>query len=325
MGSRKFLIIRFSSIGDIVLTSPVVRNLKQCYPDCEIHFLTKAQYREILESNPYITKVHLLGKSLIETVQRLKTLDFDDIIDLHSNLRTFIIKRMLGIPAHAFNKLNIRKWLRVRLGLDVLPSVHVVDRYMDTLHYLEISNDGKGLDYFIPSDTTLPETLHSPYIAIAFGAAHATKCIPETKLKEILEFCTKPIVFIGGSSEAAVADRLVEAYPNLGCVNWCGKLSLHQSALVIQSASSMITSDTGMMHIAAAFHKKIISVWGNTIPAFGMYPYYGSQPSHEFRFEQQDLPCRPCSKIGFDACPKQHFKCMMEQESARIALAACAD
>jgi ADP-heptose:LPS heptosyltransferase len=125
----KFLIIRLSSIGDIVLTSPVVRCLKKQVPDAEIHFLTKYAHRQIVESNPYITKIHLLDESLTATISQLKKEQFDFIIDLHKNLRTAKIKRALKkTPSFSFNKLNIEKWLLVNLKINRLPTIHIVDR-----------------------------------------------------------------------------------------------------------------------------------------------------------------------------------------------------
>ena len=88
--------------------------------------------------------------------------------------------------------------------------------------------------------------------------------------------------------------------------NACGKFNLNQSASLLKEAVVVFSHDTGLMHIAAAFGKKIYSIWGNTIPEFGMYPYR----TQFVIFENKKLKCRPCSKIGFDSCPKKHFKCM---------------
>jgi len=88
--------------------------------------------------------------------------------------------------------------------------------------------------------------------------------------------------------------------------------------LFLSDAKQVLTGDTGMMHIAAAFHKKIVVLWGNTVPKFGMYPYYGKQDNRAIHFEVPNLSCRPCSKIGFAACPKTHFDCMKKQDVGRI-------
>src|SRR6185295_333774 len=137
-------------IGDVVLTTPVVRCLKTQQPDTEIHYVTKNSFRSLLENNPYIDKVHSIEKDVKEIATELKNENFDAVIDLHNNQRSFQIKRMLGKPSSSFKKLNFRKWLLVHFKINVMPSVHVVDRYLQTVEQFGIKNDGKGLDYFIP-------------------------------------------------------------------------------------------------------------------------------------------------------------------------------
>jgi ADP-heptose:LPS heptosyltransferase len=313
---HKILVVRLSSIGDIVLTTPVVRCLNQQLHRSEIHFLTKPQFAGILHPNPYITKVHLWQDSIGQTVQSLKTENFTHLIDLHNNQRTLLLKWKLGIPARSFNKLNFQKWLIVNTKYNILPPLHIVDRYMETVSFLNVQNDGKGLDFFIrPNDevdipTHFPMIGSSPFVAMAIGAAHATKCLPFHKLLVICELIKLPIILLGGVNDVEIGQKLSLKLPKQ-VVNACGQLSLQQSASVIKQAVKIITPDTGLMHIAAAFNKPIISIWGNTIPEFGMYPYLPKQnPANYVMAEVKGLPCRPCSKIGFDTCPKKHFRCM---------------
>ncbi|MEO8117453.1 MAG: glycosyltransferase family 9 protein, partial [Bacteroidota bacterium] len=155
----KFLIIRLSSIGDIVLTTPVIRCLKQTLPEAEIHYLTKTSFSNILSENPYITKLHEWGKNENEILEILRNEKFDYIIDLHHNLRTLKIKRFLKPAKHfSFSKLNIQKWLLTALKINVLPDIHIVDRYLETVKSFGVKNDGKGLDYFIPEKDEVPVT-----------------------------------------------------------------------------------------------------------------------------------------------------------------------
>ncbi len=138
----KFLIVRFSSIGDIVLTTPVIRCLKQQLADSEVHFLTKKIFRSIIENNPNVDKHHLLDNDLDEVINDLKKENFDYIIDLHNNLRTLKVKRALRkVPSFSFNKLNIEKWLLTALKINVMPKVHIVDRYLETLKTFCVKND----------------------------------------------------------------------------------------------------------------------------------------------------------------------------------------
>ena len=305
----KILIIRFSSIGDIVLTTPVIRCIKQQVKNVEVHYLTKKTFKSVLDHNPYIDKLHLLEDSLSSTIEQLKVENFDHIIDLHHNLRTRIIKFQLKVPSSSFDKLNIEKWMMVNLHLNKLPAIHIVDRYLQTAEFLKIQNDGKGLDYFLAQNYDLKELLpasHQSYVAIAIGAQHATKRLPQSKLVELCRLIRQPIVLLGGPDDVFHAEEICRLSGN-HVFSGCGKFSLDHSAFLVKECQKLITHDTGLMHIAAAFNKPIISIWGNTIPEFGMYPY---QADNSVIVEVKGLPCRPCTKIGYDKCPRGHFKCM---------------
>jgi ADP-heptose:LPS heptosyltransferase len=310
----KFLIIRFSSIGDIVLTTPVVRCLKKQLITAEVHYLTKSSCRSLTDSNPYIDKAHYFEKDLDAVIEQLKLEDFDYIIDLHHNLRTLKVKKALGKKSFSFKKLNFEKWLLTALKINNLPAVHIVDRYMDTVKEFGIKNDGAGLDYFIPEqdrvkESDIPASHHAGYIGVAIGAALNTKKLPLHKLVELCGGINHPLILLGGKEDVANAEQISAVDPHK-IYNACGKFSINESADLVRRSKFLITHDTGLMHIAAAFNKPIISVWGNTVPEFGMTAYYSNQQIKDTRFEIRDLRCRPCSKIGYNKCPKGHFKCM---------------
>ncbi len=305
----KILIIRFSSIGDIILTSPVIRCLKEQLDGVELHFLTKKAFAPVLAGNHHIDKLHFLKDSLSSSIEELRAEKFDHLIDLHHNIRTLIIKTRLGIPSSSFNKLNWEKWLLVTFKKNFLPPVHIVDRYMKTVEFLGVKNDQKGLDYFLTESYDLKLLLppsHQEYIALVIGAQHATKRLPTDKLAALCRSIRLPVVLLGGPGDAQRGNEIMNTAGN-HVFNGCGKFSLDQSAYLVKMAKQVITHDTGMMHIAAAFNKPILSVWGNTVPEFGMFPY---RTDESYQFEVKGLSCRPCSKIGFDKCPLGHFKCM---------------
>jgi len=325
---KKILIIRFSSIGDIVLTTPVARCLKK-QAGAEVHYLTKQAFQSVLAANPYIDKVWTFKKAVAEVLPQLRAEGFDVVIDLHRNLRSLRVRLALwGVRCYAFNKLNFEKWLMVNLKINRLPDHHIVDRYMDTVRPLKVINDGAGLDYFIPAEDEvdaaaflqerLPAGLPAvPYIAFVTGAAHATKRLPEAKIIAICRLLQQPVVLLGGPDEAESGARIaLAAGPHV--VNACGALKLNQSASMVRQAAKVISHDTGLMHIAAALGKDIVSIWGNTIPAFGMYPYYPVGVNRNTNVEVLGLSCRPCSKIGFQQCPKGHFRCMNEISEAEV-------
>jgi ADP-heptose:LPS heptosyltransferase len=323
---KRFLILRFSSMGDIVLTTPVIRCLRAQFPDAEIHYLTKPGFSGIIKTNPFINKVWEWDESYRKTLKALKALNFDHIIDLHNNLRTLRVKKALGRPSTSFNKLNLEKYLMVRFRINRLPKKHIVERYLETVAKLGVKNDQLGLDFFIsPEDEfdihQLPETFRNGYLALVAGALKGTKQMPKEMLLKLLEMTHLPVLILGGKAEAEVGAWL-EAQSKKEVLNLCGKLNLGGSASVIQQANVVITHDTGLMHIAAAFQKPIISIWGNTIPEFGMSPYNPQNAFAEYQSEVKGLSCRPCSKIGFDKCPKGHFKCMKDQDLETLTIKA---
>ena len=304
----KILIVRFSSIGDIVLTTPVVRILKKQL-NAEIHYLTKSAYITLLKNNPYIDSVYQVERSVNEVIKDLKKEKYDFVIDLHNNFRSRILKLKLGVPSKRFNKLNVDKFLLTKFKINSLPNVHIVDRYLSTIKHLNIKNDDKGLDFFL-SDNDSVDLSQFPkdYIAFVIGGQHATKMLPTQKIISICNKINKPILLIGGPDDIDRGTQIINETTNTH--NTCGKYTVLQSAFLIKHSDYVITHDTGMIHIAAAFKKKIYSVWGNTIPQFGMYPYMAASDSKII--EVKGLGCRPCSKIGYDKCPKGHFKCMQE-------------
>lgn len=319
----KILVIRFSSIGDIVLTTPVLRCLKeQLDGEVELHYLTKTQYKSVIGDNPYVNKIHTIEKSTNEVVSELKLEKFDYVVDLHKNLRSRRVVNSLNVFSFSFNKANYSKWLITAFKINRLPKTHIVDRYLETVKSLGIINDFKGLDYFISDKdkvdlSLLPKTHQREYIAFAIGAQHATKRLPLTKIISICKKINTPIVLLGGKEDALIGKE-IESAVGENIYNSCGNYSLNQSASLVAQSKTLITHDTGLMHIGAALGVKIVSIWGNTIPEFGMYPYYPIHPEKYVMIENKELKCRPCSKIGHDSCPKKHFKCMVDIDEEEI-------
>jgi heptosyltransferase-2 len=315
----KFLVIRFSSIGDIVLTSPVVRCLKKQLPGAEIHYLIKPQFKMVMEPNPYIDRLHVLQQDWEKMIEELKAEDFDYVIDLHHNLRTLRVKKALKKPAFSFNKLNVEKFIFTKLKWNVMPDVHVVDRYMDTVASFGVKNDGEGLDYFIPEKervpiSDIPASHHAGFIAIVIGASYYTKKLPVPKLQELCRQIQHPIILLGAKEERAEGEAIASVDP-IKIYNACGKFSLHESADLARQSKLVIAHDTGLLHIAAALKKQVIAVWGSTTPSLGVEPYYGSRylQAHHNPFDNVQvlkLWCRPCTKFGKNKCPQGHFKCM---------------
>lgn len=323
MGKR-VLVIRFSSIGDIILTSPVVRCLKRQLPGAEVHFLTKKQFEPLLAANPHVDKTWLYDGDFSAILPGLKTAGFDFIIDLHRNLRSQYIRLRLGVPAASFPKLNVRKWMAVRLKADILPQVHIVDRYFRAVRPLSVENDGLGLNFFIPAGEevdllSLPEIFRDGFVAAVIGGRHHTKIFPPDKVAAVCSQLNLPVVLLGGPEDRERGEAIA-GMTGGRALNACGRYTFNQSASLVRQARAVLTNDTGLMHVAAAFRKPVASVWGNTVPAFGMYPYMpGDDSFRSLMAEVEGLSCRPCSKLGYDACPKGHFRCMMDIDTEIIA------
>ncbi|MCC6600927.1 MAG: glycosyltransferase family 9 protein, partial [Crocinitomicaceae bacterium] len=213
----RILIIRFSSIGDIVLTTPVIRAIyEQFHGGAEIHFLTKKKFAFVLSAHPYIKCIHTIDTTVQEVIPVLEKLDFDYIIDLHNNIRSSIVKKRLKRLSFTFKKLNLRKWLWVRLGINTMPDVHVVDRYMETLKAFNLKDDGKGLDYYIPEgEGILTEEIigrfSSGFIAWALGGTHNGKRMEKEKITAICQNLNLPVVLLGGQEDADAGTFIADA------------------------------------------------------------------------------------------------------------------
>ena len=296
----RILIIRFSSIGDIVLTTPVVRALKtQMEGEVQIDYITKRSYATILESNPYIDEVITIERHVGEVADRLRDGMYDYVVDLHHNIRSKQVKQLTKALNFTLDKRNIAKWLYVRTKRIISPIGHVVERSLDAVKALGIVDDGKGLDYFIPpsqevSPNALPEAFRNGYVAYAIGGKMAGKILPTDKIIELIQLIDRPVVLLGGTEDRAAGDRIVSAIGER-VFNSCGAFSLHQSASLIKQAEKVISHDTGLMHIAAALKRPVISLWFATTPEIGFAPW---RPVEGSVMIEADHTLRPTSKLG---------------------------
>lgn len=324
--SLKILVIRFSSIGDIVLMSPVFRCIKQQLPGVELHFLTKKKFQAVSIANPYIDKFHYLEKSDSQMIREIVAGEFDYIIDLHKNLRT--LKLYLATPTQtkwlSYKKQSIQKLLLTRLHINTMSGVHITQRSLQALAPLGVKDDGKGLDYFIPRESVinendLPLSHQMGFAVIVIGASYYTKKLPAEKLKELCTRIEHPVILIGGKEEITEGDAIASADP-VKIYNACGKFSLNESADIVRRAKMVISHDTGFQYIACAFQKPVLAIWGGTSPLLDVEPYYGTANADKYtNFIVPGLKCQPCSNFGTKTCPKKHFKCMQEQNVPLIA------
>jgi len=323
----KFLVIRFSSIGDIVLTTAAIRCLATQVPGAEIHFLTKRSFRAVTEANPHISRFHYLDDDLGALIGDLRREDFDTVIDLHKNPRSYKVRRALGKPVLTYRKLTLERFLLTRFHVDRMPGRHISERYLDALAPLGVTDDGQGLDYFLPVGTNLdgkqlPEWTGRGYIALVIGASYYTKKLPVDRLKELVSMLDHPVVLLGGPGDAVDGEAIASEFPGK-VVNACGRYELNQSALITRDARLVISHDTGLQHIACAFQRPVLALWGGTSPALQMEPWYGTAHTDLHRnFQVPGLACQPCSIHGSKHCPKGHFRCMRDMDLRSLSSTA---
>ena len=244
------------------------------------------------------------------------------------NIRSKRIIRQLDVPSFTFPKLNILKWILVNFKWDLLPDKSIVDRYFLAVKKFKVNNDGEGLAFFIPEENRtkqddIPLGHYAGFVACVIGGSFFTKRYPVDKWQEFCRLSTFPIILLGGPEDKERGDEIMKSNPGK-VYNACGKFNLLESADLVRRSRVVVSNDTGLMHIAAAFQKPIISLWGNTTPEMGMFPYFGHNNLKQYPspksliLEIKNLSCRPCSKIGFDKCPKGHFKCMNNIEEQLI-------
>ena len=258
----KILILRFSSIGELVLTSPVVRCLKQQVPGAVVHFCTKQAYQPIIENNPHIDRCYVADTNLYNLIRRLRAERYDYVVDLQSDFMTGLIKTMLGTRTYSLHQPLLHTWLAMQWDVHMTPPQHIVDRYVDVVKPLSVENDEAGLDYFIPYKDRieadwLPDTHQRDYVAFAIGGRHMTKRLPVARMIELCRKINYPVVLLGDSDDYAAGEAVVAELGDQLIYNACGLFNLNQSASLLQRARVVFSHDTGLMHIAAALKKKV--------------------------------------------------------------------
>ena len=289
----RILVIRFSSIGDIVLTAPAVASLRQAiHGACEIHYLTKGNMVPVVEGfGALIDQVHTIKESTAEVQEALKGLKFDYVVDLHNNVRSRSIKRTLGLISFTVDKQNWAKWLLVR-GWRGTPVTSIVERYVAAF--------AEAFGAVVPEawpaifdEASAPAELPATYVVLAVGATHTGKQLTPSLMQAIVNRSDVPVVLIGGSADA----ERPKALEGSMVISLVGKTTLAESAAVLRGAQHVYAGDTGMMHLAAAVGTPVTSFWGCTRPSLGMAPWNPAQGSVVVVPDAQ-LGSRPCSKLG---------------------------
>ncbi len=324
---KRILIIRLSSLGDVVLTTEFLRLLKKHFPQANIDFIVRKEYADILKYSPHLTKLYLLDTSkglsgLIELRKELQKANYNVVFDLHNNLRSRLIRFRIASKIHVVRKNCIKRFLLVHFKWNLYKKIlSVPEKYFNIAYQYSLQHDDLGLELHIHSSVfeNLQKKLrHScnECFTIAFcpSSKHKTKQWPAERFIDLGEILVKQynvtILILGDVKDrelckmiaSCINDRLhkVKAY------SYAGELTILESAALMSSCSVVVTNDSGLMHIAAALKKKIVAIFGSTVKEFGFYPY----KTDFIIVEKKELDCRPCTHIGKQKCPRKHFLCM---------------
>lgn len=334
MDPQKILIIRLSSIGDIVLATPLIRALRNKFTASQIDFVVKKEFSELLRFNPNLTNLIEFDskngfKELLNLKQRILKERYDLIIDIHNNFRSLFLRAFSRAKVVKINKRVFKRFLLVKFKINLYKNaIHVVEKYLETVSRFSIKNDNQGLEIFVPKDIIeqvkkkINFSEENLYIAIAPSAKHETKrWLPERFAQlgdELAKKFDAKIILLGGKEDKERC-RTVEHMMKTQPINLCCQTTLLESSAVLSLCKLLITNDSGLMHIGSAMKTTVVAIFGSTVKEFGFTPY-----ATKSIIVEKDIPCRPCSHIGRERCPKGHFKCMRDIE-VKDVLNACVE
>jgi lipopolysaccharide heptosyltransferase II len=319
----KFLIIRFSSIGDVILSTPLIRCLRAKFPECHIDFLVKKEFSVVLSQNPHISKTITFdkkaGKGELNRIRRLvRNNKYTHILDIQGNIRSTLISAGSGATKSGFSKKLLARDILIRFGKNIYSDIKPVYlRYFEAAHDFNLQYDGQGTEVFpdIVEEGAVSEILKqnnyctgTPLLVIAPGAQWENKRWTTAGFADAADtFCLQTgasAVLIGGPGDIEICN-LVKAAMKMPSLNLAGKLSLMGSASILGKASIVFTNDTGMLHMAQAMKAPVVAVYGPTTRELGFFPL-----PDKSRVAETDISCRPCTQKGLHHCPKKHFRCM---------------
>lgn len=320
------LLINYLEFGDLIFSTPLIRNLRISF-DADIYCLVKKDSAEALRGNPYISKVFFREET--RPIQIINELQIDLLIDFNNNLidsAVFLVKGVKRIPIKSrwFNE-----WLAINLKIQKLSTQHYSERITSQINLPEFKADKLGLDYFIADEDEietdwLPLEFRKDFILVCLHGKHNTRKLPLSKLIELCDRINKPIVLAGDQSDYETGNEIEKFFKRNHediyedglrklnkksiILNLCGKLSRNQTASLIKKSYLVFSYDSWIIPLASALKKEIYTIWGNTVPEFGRFPF-GTKFTI---FQNTKINCRPCSFEGFQKCPKGHLKCLNE-------------
>ena len=332
----KILVVRLSSIGDIILTTPLLRSLKTAWPDAHVTYLIKKQYEELLNHSPYVDELIAFDKNegfrgLQQIKEKLKSRKFDLFLDIHKNWRSRYLRWGLGAESvTSYSKLIFQRtmliWFKINLYTQIKP---VYERYYDSLKSMGIKYDGQGTEIFIPAATTgkvsnlLEQAGFSPGkplviicpSATYFNKKWKTSGFVETA-KHLISERSAFIVIHGGPEDKLLCGTIASEIGHQS-ISLAGQLSLSESAALLKYSNLVIANDSGLLHMAQSQKVPVVGIYGATTRELGYFPV-----PQDSTVVEADVSCRPCTHNGLNHCPRKHFRCMMDISSDRVIEAA---
>jgi len=320
------LIIRLSSIGDILLTTPFIRQVRKRFPQAQLEFVVKKQYADLLAFNPHIDVLYQFDNSILTLKRQIHNNFYEYIFDLHNNMRSIFIRYGLNCKQlFSINKDKFRRFILVYFRINLYSEIKSIpQRYQETGREAVIVDDQKGLDFYWDKQTEqsslkiLSEKavdLNKPILCIAPGAGFFTKRWPleyfDRLIRHIINRHDVNIIIIGSPAEAALFNKLQILHQ---VYNFAGSVNLIQTGYIISKSILLLSNDSGMMHMATAVGTDVVAIFGSSVKELGFYPYRGQSVV----IENEKIDCRPCSHIGRKSCPQKHFKCMVDIKPARV-------
>lgn len=323
----RILCVRFSSIGDVLLTTPLVRALHRRHPDAELYFVTKQAMAPLVVENPHLTQVVELRpkERLTNFAGRLRALRPTHCLDLHGSLRSAALRWLVPCRWSGYSKRKLARTTLIATKINVYGKpVPVPERYFEAARAagLDVVPDGGPPEFFLAPAARAHMThwlaevglAAKRFAVIAPGAAHATKRWPTrhwqglvARLKEL----GYGVVAVGGPDDRELVNAL-----NDSVINVAGEFTLQETGACLARASVAVSGDTGVMHMATAVGARVVALFGPTVEPFGFYPY-----SKHAAVLEQDLSCRPCSAMGTERCPLGHHRCLVDIQPDQVAAA----
>jgi heptosyltransferase-2 len=317
----RVLIVRFSSIGDVVLTTPLVRALRRRHPDAELLYVTKRALAPLVSDNPHLSRVVALEahEPVHHLAARLRALAPTHGLDLHGSLRSIALRALVPGRWAGYRKRKAARTMLIATKLDLYrDTVPVAERYFEAARLLDVRPDGGPPEFHLGNGARervgawLAERRlgDAALAALAPGAAHATKRWPARHWIELtgrLRAAGLEPVVVGGPGDRGVAQQVPAP-------SAAGELSLQETGALLARARVVVSGDTGVMHMATGVGTPVVALFGPTVGRFGFLPYRARATVME-----RDLSCRPCSAMGSARCPKGHHRCLEEIAAADVS------